>query len=218
MSVVLLVRHGQASWGAADYDQLSEHGYAQGRRVGEALAARGVVPARLCAGSMRRHDQTAVAAAQGAGWDLPIEVDEGWNEFDHLQMLAVHEPPGTPGAEMSKQEFQAWFEEASLRWVSGRHDEDYEEPFSDFTGRVEAALARLGQSLDSGETAVVFTSGGPISWAVTRLLGGGADIWTRLNPVTVNASVTKIVVGRRGTTLVSFNDHGHLEPDDVTYR
>jgi hypothetical protein len=34
----------------------------------------------------------------------------------------------------------------------------------------------------------------------------------------VNASLTKVVVGSRGTSLVSFNEHGHLEPDAVTYR
>ena len=43
-------------------------------------------------------------------------------------------------------------------------------------------------------------------------------MWMRLNPVTINASVAKVVVGARGTTLVSLNDHGHLEPDHVTYR
>ena len=48
--------------------------------------------------------------------------------------------------------------------------------------------------------------------ATRRWTGGQhADVWTQLNAVTVNASVTKIVVGRRGSTLVSFNDHSHLE-------
>ncbi len=74
---------------------------------------------------------------------------------------------------------------------------------------------------DPGETAVVFTSGGPVSWVAAVPARGAAGVWTQLNPVTVNASVTKVVVGRRGTTLVSFNDHGHLEGPDgglLTYR
>ena len=65
---------------------------------------------------------------------------------------------------------------------------------------------------------MVFTSGGPISWVAATLLGGGIDTWMRLNPVTINASVAKVVVGSRGTTLLSLNDHSHLEPDHVTYR
>ena len=44
MSQVLLVRHGQASWGSDDYDVLSDLGERQSRMLGEALAARGVVP------------------------------------------------------------------------------------------------------------------------------------------------------------------------------
>jgi hypothetical protein len=43
-------------------------------------------------------------------------------------------------------------------------------------------------------------------------------MWMRLNPVMINTSVTKVVVGSTGTTLVSVNDHSHLEPDRVTYR
>jgi hypothetical protein len=50
------------------------------------------------------------------------------------------------------------------------------------------------------------------------LLGGGVDMWMRLNPVTVNASLCRVVVGSRGTTLLTVNEHGHLAPDEVTYR
>ena len=42
VSRILLVRHGQASFGAADYDQLSPTGHEQSRVLGAALAARGV--------------------------------------------------------------------------------------------------------------------------------------------------------------------------------
>lgn len=218
MSVLLLVRHGQASWGAADYDQLSETGYEQARLVGRALAARGVRPTHLYAGGMRRHEQTATAALEGAGWDLPVEVDPRWDEFDHLQMLRVHEPPETEGAEMSKQEFQTWFELATTRWVSGDYDHEYEEPFGAFTGRVDAAMDAVDAALGSGDTAVVFSSGGPISWTASQLIGADVAMWTRLNPVMVNASVTKVVLGKRGRTLVSLNEHAHLEPDTITYR
>ncbi len=41
------------------------------------------------------------------------------------------------------------------------------------------------------------------------------------NRVTANTGVTKVVHGRSGTTLVSFNEHAHRERDGrslVTYR
>ena len=63
MGLILLVRHGQASWGAADYDQLSPLGEKQGEVLGSWLAKAGVRPTRLVGGTMRRHRQTAEATA-----------------------------------------------------------------------------------------------------------------------------------------------------------
>jgi broad specificity phosphatase PhoE len=221
MSLVLLVRHGQASWGAADYDVLSETGEEQSRVLGAALAARGVVPDVVVRGAMKRHRQTAEHAVVGGGWTAEVTEDDGWNEFDHHQMLELHPPAPGEGEEMTRAEFQRWFEEATLRWTGGEYADEYDESFEDFGVRVDAALRRTVERLGPKQTAVVFTSGGPVSWVTALLLGGGAQVWTQLNPVTVNASVTKVVVGRRGSTLVSFNDHSHLEAPDgglVTYR
>jgi broad specificity phosphatase PhoE len=215
MSVVLLVRHGQASWGAADYDQLSPLGGQQSRTLGAALAARGVRPDLVVRGSMKRHRQTAEATAAAAGWTSPDVEDDGWNEFDHRQMLELHPRAVGEGEDLTRAEFQRWFEEATRRWTSGRHAEEYDESFTSFGERVEGALRRTVERLEPKHTAVVFTSGGPIAWTVSALLGGATGVWTTLNPVVVNASVTKVVVGGRGTTLVSFNDHSHLEAADA---
>jgi broad specificity phosphatase PhoE len=217
VGVILLVRHGQASFGAADYDVLSETGEMQSTLLGAALADR-VTPTRLLRGRMRRHKQTALAASAAAGWAGPSFADRGWDEFDHVQMLAVHTGPDSEEAPRERAAFQRWFDEATARWVSGEFDQDYDEPFGAFTARVDDALRRTADGLGSGDTAVVFTSGGPVSWVAASLLGGGTDLWGRLNPVMVNTGVTKVVVGRRGPTLVSINDHSHLEPGHVTYR
>jgi broad specificity phosphatase PhoE len=221
MSLLLLVRHGQASWGAADYDRLSAQGFAQSAMLGRSLAARGIRPSVVLTGAMRRHHETARTVVEAAGWDVAPVEDEGWNEFDHLQMLELHPTGIGDGEEMTKARFQQWFEEATLRWIGGRHDEEYDESFGAFGDRVSAAVRRTTDRLSGGGTAVVFTSGGPISHVAASLLGGGAALWLQLNPVTVNASVTKVVIGGRGATLVSFNDHSHLEAADgglVTYR
>jgi broad specificity phosphatase PhoE len=219
VAVILLVRHGQASWGAPDYDNLSERGHRQGAVLGRALAAHGVAPTHLLSGAMRRQRQTLRAAVDAAGWTADVRVDEGWNEFDHVQMLEVHGAPdgSTPG-QLTRQQFDAWFDDAMRRWTVGGDDAAYDEPFHAFTGRVEAAFRRTTAALGPGDVAVVFTSAGAISWVASTLLGGGVDTWSRLNAVMVNASATKVVVGTRGTTLVSVNEHGHLEPDHVTYR
>jgi broad specificity phosphatase PhoE len=206
---ILLVRHGQASWGADDYDVLSELGHRQSGLLGAALAARGIVPDRIVTGSLRRHRETAQGAAAAAGWSGRVEVDPGWDEFDHVGMLASHEPPHD--GELTRSEFQSWFEAATDRWTGGGHDDEYDESFAAFTGRVDQAMARLA---GAGGTTVVFSSGGPVAWATAVLVAGpdaATSAWRRLNPVCVNSGVTKVVTGRRGTTLVSFNDHAHLD-------
>jgi len=210
MGQLLLVRHGQASWGAADYDVLSTRGEEQAAVVGRALAQ--LRPDVVLHGSMQRQRRTAELAVAAAGWPVEGVVDERWNEMDHLAVLAAQ--PADFEGEPDRQQFQAWFEAATTRWTSGEHDGDYSESFPTFRERVAAALADLA---DAG-TAVVITSGGPISAVTADLLDAGLATYARLAPVVVNASVTRVVSGRRGLTLVSFNDHQHLAGDLLTYR
>jgi broad specificity phosphatase PhoE len=218
VSQVLLVRHGQASWGADDYDVLSDLGAEQAAVLGRSLADRGVVPAALLHGRMKRQRETARILGEAAGWGAWTE-DDAWDEMNHEEVL-LRQPHTFAGDTPSKQEFQAWFEAATDRWTAGRHDHEYDESFGDFSARVLGALDALVGSLDPSGTAVVVTSGGPIARIAAELLGGGTDVHRRAAPVVVNTSVTKVVVGRRGATLVSFNEHSHLEatPDLLTYR
>ena len=219
MGQLLLVRHGQASWDGEDYDVLSEIGHRQGELLGAALAARGIRPELVVTGGMRRHRDTVENLVAGAGLGhVGVELDAGWDEYDHVSMLA-QVPTSFAGDTPSAAEFQAWMEQATDRWVRGENAEDYHEPFAEFTDRVEVALRRTAEAAE-GRTALVVTSGGPISWVTTTLLGGDAALWSRLNVVCVNSGVTKLVTGRRGVTLVSFNEHTHLEsqPGLLTYR
>jgi broad specificity phosphatase PhoE len=216
MGQVLLVRHGQASWDGEDYDVLSEAGHRQGELLGAALAARGIRPDVVVSGGMRRHRETVDNIVDGAGLGtVAVELDPGWDEYDHVSMLA-QVPTTFVGEKPTPAEFQAWMEQATDRWIRGEHE--YHEPFAAFTARVDAALHRAVGGAQG--TTLVVTSGGPISWATATLLGGGAALWSRLNVVCVNTGVTKLVTGRRGVTMVSFNEHTHLEsePGLLTYR
>ena len=60
-----------------------------------------------------------------------------------------------------------------------------------------------------------------IAALAASLIGAPERTFIPLNRVSVNASITKVIVGSRGKTLVSYNDHSHLEgagDDLVTYR
>ncbi len=224
MGVVLLVRHGQASFGADDYDVLSATGWEQSRLLGRYLADREVVPDAVLRGAMRRHRETAEAMVEGGGWAAPVEADAGWDEFDHLGVVAAY--PDLPKQEdLDHRGFQAVFEQATARWTSGDFDDDYPESYAAFRSRVVAALARAGESAGSGSTLVVVTSGGPIAAACAALVAPEerdpavlAALWSRFNPVTVNTSVTRVVVGATGPRLLTFNEHAHLEGEHLTYR
>jgi len=224
---LLLVRHGQASFGADDYDVLSETGWAQGRALGAWLAARGERPTAYARGGLRRHRETLEAlleGAGGAGWDGPDAlVDPDWDEFDHVGVVASW--PGLAGdVPADRRDFQRAFEQATAAWTAGEHD-GAGESYLDFVTRVRGALVRATAAAGSGETVLVVTSGGPIAVAAATLVDPEGDdpvqtarLWLRFNTVTVNSAVTRVVAGATGARLLTFNEHPHLEGDLLTYR
>ncbi len=221
MGVVLLVRHGQASFGAADYDVLSETGLEQSRVLGAALAAQGVAPTAVVHGRMKRQDDTATGMVDGGGWSVTPELDEGWNEFDHVAVVArtVAESEGVAG--LDRRGFQRLFEEATARWAGGEHPGEYDESWPAFLTRSTAALDR---AFDRPGVTVVVSSGGPIAAVCATLVDPQATadqvprLWNAFNTVNVNASVTRVLEGSTGRRLLSFNEHSHLPRELVTYR
>lgn len=232
MGVIHLIRHGQASWGLGDYDKLSELGEHQSTVLGETLRERVGDVDLVVSGEMRRHRRTAHFTMQAIGADAAgAELeDPGWNEFDHEGVIAAHKPSYKSKTVMvadltrrgdPRRAFQVMFDEALARWSDAGDDDAYVESWTSFTGRAVAALERLDAKLGKKGTALVFTSGGPISAVAARLLGVEAEGWMQLNRVIANASVTKVVSGRSGLSLVTFNDHSHFEGggrDLLTYR
>ena len=110
-------------------------------------------------------------------------------------------------------------EAALLDWIAAGAASPAAEPWDAFRDRAAAALSDVAGALRSGETAIVFTSGGVIAACAVALMGLPEAALVTFNRVSVNASVTKLVHGRRGTTFVSYNEHAHLEPGAlVTYR
>lgn len=213
MAVVYLVRHGQASFGAADYDMLSGLGQRQSAVLGAELRRRGVQPGTVLSGSMRRQLSTARVTLAASGITSEARVDERWNEYDHVDVLRHHAGAGSSP--------QAILDSALRSWVAAGENSPCAETSPKFAARVRAALTELLAGLGRGQTAVVFTSGGVIGMMAAGLLGAGPDGFLALNRVTVNAAVTKIVHGRGGASLISFNDHAHFEGDQaglLTYR
>lgn len=230
MGAIYLIRHGQASFGKADYDQLSERGWRQAAVLGAALSARLPCVDAVYSGTLQRHRQTAEECLQNAGLTLPVRAEARFNEFDHDEIIVRHKPLYRNRilmmADLAKtlnprREFQAMFADAVERWVSGAHDADYGETWPAFRGRCVAALQTIMADLGRSKTALVFTSGGPITAICQHLLQLPDEHAFRLNWTLTNCGVTKLIYGERGLYLSTLNEHSHFEGEHaslITYR
>lgn len=220
MGVLLLVRHGQASLGAADYDRLSDLGRRQARVTGARLAGTGLAVDRVVAGALSRQRDTAEAVLAALGRPpSELDTDDRLDEYDHVAVMARHDAGisfanATADGERGRA-LQSALEEAIGRWISG--GTGYGETHDAFIERVQGAIADL-VAKPGGTVAV--TSGGVIAAYCALSLGLPVERWPGLARLVVNASITKIISGRTGTSLVTFNDHAHLESDRalITYR
>jgi broad specificity phosphatase PhoE len=227
MPTVLLIRHAQASFGTADYDVLSDRGYTQVVALQRALARRGIVADRVVSGSLRRQRDTGRPCADDAG--TLATIDERWNEFDDDDVLSHHSTtsarlvrrPTDVAPAVSSRDFQAVADHALRAWVDAGSASGCTQTWPAFLGRVNRALDDLCALLRSGQTALAFSSSGVIAALAASLIGDPEQTFVKLNQVSVNTAITKVIVGSRGRTLVSYNDHSHLEEagdDLVTYR
>ncbi len=227
MPTILLLRHAQASFGSADYDVLSARGHEQTAALVQDLECRGLRIARVISGSLARQRDTAGPVAVACGQTL--EIDPRLDEYDFDDLLSHHSssavrqarPPGAAVPEVTSKAFQDVLEMALENWIAAGASGPAREPWDAFAARTVGSCRELAAELGSGETAVACTSGGVISAVATGLLAVPARTFIALNRVTINTGITTLAHGRSGTTLVSFNEHAHLQRPDgslLTYR
>ena len=217
MADILLVRHGQASFGAEDYDRLSAIGEEQSRLLGRWLRRARAMPDLIVTGTMRRHARTAELCALAAGTQAPVHVLAGLDEMDHEQILARHRPdlaaPGALVAELARAKdphraFQSLYADAMARWIGGAWDGDYSCTWMRFRENVLGALATLAGRDEPRIWA--FTSGGPIAVIVNAIVGAPAERAFELAWPLVNTSQTQLSTGARRRQLVGYNAWPHL--------
>ncbi|GAA3548954.1 histidine phosphatase family protein [Amycolatopsis ultiminotia] len=218
MGAIYLVRHGQASFGAADYDALSPLGFEQAAAVGAELRRRGVEFSQVRSGTLARQRDTAATALKELRSAVPVVEDARWNEYDHVD-ISAHHAGGAP--QEDSRAYQSLLDAALAAWVESGDAGPCAETWPAFRSRCTAALADLVASLGKGEHALVFTSGGVLGAVAGALTGVPEAGLLKFNRVTVNTGITKLTSGRGGVNLVSFNEHAHLEGEAarlLTYR
>ena len=227
MGTLYLVRHGQASFGADDYDQLSELGQRQSVRLGQYLRARHGDGLRLDAvltGTLRRQRQTWDGIAAGAGLaDTPRTEWPGLNEYDsHAVVHAIHPDPlpkpDTP--ELYRQHFRLLRKGLSA-WMDARVAPAGMLSYANFRAGVVGALDHVRGLAGGDGRIMIVSSGGPISTAVGHVLGIAPETTIDLNMRIRNSAVTEFHVSPQRLSLIAYNTLPHLDApeyeDWVTY-
>lgn len=239
MASLLIVRHAQASFMAANYDQLSALGEVQARLLGANWAAANLRFDRVCAGPRERQRDTARLVAEAyaaAGRSFP-EV-ELYPEFDEYHAEPVMEAalpillerdPKTRELQAAFQQaveagerrltFQRFFEHVIAHWVRGELELKGVESWREFCLRINSGLDRFLAARPRAERSAIFTSAGPLAVAVQRALAISPQTTLQMSWMPRNCSWSEFLYSSAKFNLSSFNCFGHLtEPEHLTYR
>jgi broad specificity phosphatase PhoE len=222
MSQIYLVRHGQASFGSRDYDQLSPLGVTQAELLGQWLAASGLQPGHIYHGNMKRHRQTVDAClstwlGEGASRVVPME-ESAFNEFDHKEVLLRAHPMFAEPDRLERfmaeepdpqRTFQELFAGSVTRWIAGKHNAEYTEIWPAFQTRCMTGLKQVAEKAP-GDDVWVFTSGGTITAITQHVLGIPDDKAMELLWTVLNGSVSQFAHRQGKTRLRQFNSVAHL--------
>jgi broad specificity phosphatase PhoE len=239
MSSLALVRHGQASFFAENYDQLSPLGEQQARLLGEYWVERGVRFDEVYTGPRARQIETAALAGEafaraGLPWPEPQlmpELDE--HQVDRLIKLDIagiidrhphieplHAAYRTAEAPRDRHRtFQLMFEQVVMLWVQEKIACDGVESWPAFKDRVHSGLRKITGAGGSGRNVAAFTSVGAITVSVQLATGCGDRAAFDMGWRVRNCTVTELVFSGDRLTIDGFNAFPHLEdPDLWTYR
>lgn len=224
MAEILFIRHGQASFGSDNYDQLSELGYRQAKLLGSHLVQQEVEFNHFYAGSLARQQQTAngvIDAYRQAGINCPsLTIDPAWDELDNhqqvirlLPMLVDQTPKlGELAKTMDhdKKAFQKVLRRVFQYWILDQPDCPELESWPQAKHRFDMALRQVMNDNGKGGKAAVFTSGGVIACITALVMKLGPEsVYGLFEPV-INASISRFIHNQTDISLSSFNEHQFL--------
>jgi broad specificity phosphatase PhoE len=232
MSVIYLIRHGQASFGTDNYDQLSALGREQSALLGSYFAALGEPIHGIYTGTLERQRETAqLVAAALAPLTPPLTVEPAFDEYESESILrafaasqtqAQLADAGWPDLHTDRRRFQFFLERAARAWVDAQIVAADMLPWRDFHGRIIVAIEKIMRAEGRGKTLLVSTSGGVIGTIVAHVLGLANHIGIELNWAVHNASITRLIYNADKVSLSMFNGLPHLDQEGrrqlITYR
>lgn len=235
MPQLYLIRHGQASFGAKNYDVLSPLGEQQASLLGQHLQACGVGFEQIIHGGLERQRVTAENMAAGLNAAPSITVNPAFCEYDAMALFKSYLPAAMMRDERLKQAgkdifknrelFEVAFQHVTNSWLNAEDTNGNTdlEPWLDFTARVRNGLAEVAAGAERSDRIAIVSSGGPISVAVAEALELSAAQTIRLNWTTYNASCSEFRwSSSRAPRLMAYNNIDHLrlqqDPKFITLR
>jgi broad specificity phosphatase PhoE len=232
MSVIYLIRHGQASFGTDNYDRLSALGREQSALLGSYFAALGEPIHGIYTGTLERQRETAqLVAAALAPNAPPLTIEPAFDEYESESILhafaaslspAELDAAGWPGLHTDRRRFQFFLERAARAWVDAQIVAEGMLPWRGFHGRIITAIDNIMRAEGRGKTLLVSTSGGVIGTIVAHVLGLANHVGIELNWAVHNASITRLIYNADKVSLSMFNGLPHLDQEGrrqlITYR
>lgn len=215
MADIYLVRHGQASFGSADYDQLSPLGEQQSEWLGAYFAERGLRFDEVVTGTQRRHQQTAQGIFRGAGTTPPIRQDPGLNEYDFAQIYRAlgDDTDAVPADPAEKRRyFYRRLKQALQRWSQDDLPGPLPETWRDFQARVAAAMQTVQRS--QAKRILVVSSGGTMGIIAQQIMEAPAHTAIELNLQIRNTGLCQLYFNEHTMRMVTFNTIPHLDQPD----
>ncbi len=215
MGVIYLLRHGQAyidAYGpdarSRDSGGLTELGREQARIAGRALAQRVNTLDIAVAGSLARQQETAELVLDAFVHAPELDCDPRWDEYDFEAIVNAH---GGRAASTDR-ELQRVVDNALTAWIATNPSTAWSgETYTAYSSRCRAALDTLVDRVASGRTVLVVSSSGTITNILSHIWCLESASWIAMSRTMFNGSITKLIVGRRGVSAMSVNEHAHLE-------
>lgn len=212
---IYLVRHGQASLGAADYDNLSPLGEQQAKRLGAYFSAQGITFDAVYAGTLRRHAQTLSHMALGGLTLPPATLCPGLNEYDSEQVIAAICTPQELAALASPTTGEGYKQHfVRLRkgigaWMRGESRPANMSTYAQFAADVMVVLDAIRAS--QAQQVLIASSGGPLSSALAQVLGLAHEAGIELNMRMRNTAVSELIVTPKRCAVLTYNTLPHLD-------
>ncbi|MGJ8686613.1 MAG: histidine phosphatase family protein [Spongiibacteraceae bacterium] len=224
MAELYLIRHGQASFGSSNYDQLSELGHQQSHWLGEYFLDRGIEFDTIITGDMQRHRETAEGICQGLHIQQPpFAVFSELNEFDFQALIIAYIsqfPAQTPTADTTTAEYFKLLKKAMQLWIAGELREELPESWTQFEHRIAKARQEIQQQFH-GQKVLAVSSGGAIAMALRQILHAPSETVIDLNLQTKNTAIAHCFFNPKVMRMNSYNHVPHLDSSErihtITY-